>query len=508
MKQKILLAVMALALLPLWSCSDDYLDVNYDPGALETVPEGKVLLPTAEMAVANSLMGWDFGFGGGFWVQYWTQNYTSSQFKTLCEYQPQQFSTTYTSLMTRGLNNLKRIQTLYADTADSKNLGYYYVAEALSVFTWQIVTDVWGDIPYLEALKANDGLMHPKFDKQEDIYKDLIARADNLLSIDISETSIDGGYDFFFKGDLSAWEEFVAALKLKLMLRLSETPGYNNAEVFDFFAESPFYFEVSAKISGSVWNDSDEGKRHPMREFDEKGAEYVSGDVRGCKSFIDYLETNGDPRLGKLFSGTKSAFFGDFDSKDDSDGNGTPDDKETYCTPTFAPDMDLFIMSQWEVYFNIAEVCARAGEMDYAREYYEYGVSESLQQHGIDDESIIEQGGYAEWTATTTEQAIQQIAMQRWVAYCNYQHIEAFLERNRSKYPAVDDIDIATNRPYAYFNFPIGKLTISVKGRGLLNGNLPASPIYPEAVITRNNNALPQKPDVGQKVWWNQKTGK
>ena len=98
--------------------------------------------------------------------------------------------------------------------------------------------------------------------------------------------------------------------------------------------------------------------------------------------------------------------------------------------------------------------------------------------------------------------------MQKWVANANYQHIESFLERNRTKYPSVNDIDIEANRQFAFNNFPVGDLTISVKGRALLNGNLPASPLYPTSYLFRNNNAPSQKANVGEKVWWNMKIGK
>ncbi len=98
--------------------------------------------------------------------------------------------------------------------------------------------------------------------------------------------------------------------------------------------------------------------------------------------------------------------------------------------------------------------------------------------------------------------------MQKWVANANYQHIEAFLERNRTKYPSVNDIDIAADRQSAHDNFPVGQLTISVNGRAKTNGQLPASPIYPSSVLTRNNNAPGQKTDLLEKVWWDQKQGK
>ena len=505
MKSKYLIIGLFLSLI-LSGCSD-WLDINHDPDTLEQVPEADVLLPAAELGIANNLMGWHFGFGGGFWVEYWTQAYTASQFKTLCEYLPQDFGTAYNSLMAEPLPDLKRIKEM---TAEDENRGYYFVAEALSIFAWQMITDVWGDMPYFEALRGNEGLFHPKQDKGQEIYADLMLRINDLLTVDLSESSINGKQDLVYKGDLSKWYKFANTLKLKLMIRLSETTEYNNANLLAHIENGNILTE-SAKIPGTTWDDNMSGKRHPMRAFQAGGANYITTNVRACKSFADYIRLNNDPRLSKLFSGGtpayRAAFFGDFDSKEASDGS-TADNAATYAGIVFPADADLMIMSAWEVNFYIAEVYARANNHAKAKEYYEAGVKASLAQHNITDYSILEADGYAEWQNGTVEAEIKQISMQRWVAHCNFQHIESFLERNRTKYPSVNEIDIKANRRYAWDNFPAGELTISVNGRTLLNSELPASAMYPDAYIFRNNNAPAQKPNVGQKVWWNRKAGK
>ncbi|WP_461641728.1 SusD/RagB family nutrient-binding outer membrane lipoprotein [Labilibaculum euxinus] len=506
MKKSIIAISLALLSVFAWSC-DDFLDINQDPNVLGDIPDAKVVLPAAEIGLANQLMGWDFGFGGGYWAQYWTQAYAASQFKFLCEYTETDFEDAYEELTSGVLNDLKRIETV---SAESTNKGNYYVAEALSIFTWQIMTDVWGDIPYFEALKGDEGLYSPKFDAGADIYADLFARIDALLAIDLSGSSLDKNYDMIFGGDLAKWETFAKSVKLKLMMRLSETAGYDNAAVITFIEANNLISE-SAKISGSTWSDNQEGKRHPMREFEAGGAEYLSKNVIASKTFLDYLINNNDPRLDVLFSKTGSnhegAFFGDFNSKSDTDGDGVADDKEDYSTPLFAPDMDLVIMSTWEVNFFIAEAYARAGNNSKAKEYYDLGVLASLSQNGITSNDIIETG-YAVWIDGTIEEGIKQIAMQKWVANANYQHIESFLERNRTKYPAVNSMDISFDRQTAYTDFPIGFLSVSVTGKAKTNGKLPSSPTYPESVMVRNENKPAQKADLLEKVWWDKKVGK
>ncbi len=502
MKYKIIAISLACLSVFGWGC-DNYLDINEDPDVLRDIPVAKVVLPAAELNLANQLMGWDFGIGAGFWSEYWTQAYDASQFKTLCQYEETSFSATYSALTAGVLLDCKRMKTV---ATTNNNTGVYYAAEALSIFTWQIMTDVWGDIPYFEALKGDEGIVSPKFDEGSVIYADLLTRVDALLAINISEASLPGSYDFIYAGDLDQWKLFANSLKLKLMMRLSETDTYNNAAVVSFI-ESAEFLKNNAGISGSTWSDGQEGKRHPMREFEEGGADYLSSNVIASKNFLDYLEVNSDPRLDVLFEMTGGyhlgGFFGDFASKEDSDVNGTLDEDEDYSQAVFSATQDLVIMSTWEVNFYIAEAYARAGNNANAKMYYDIAVNASLAQHGVANDIITT--GYATWVDGSVEQGIKQIAMQKWVANANYQHVESFLERNRTKYPAVNTIDIRKDRADAYTNFPVGDFTVSIEGRGKTNAKLPTSPIYPMNVLTRNENAPAQKQDLLEKVWWNKK---
>ena len=515
MKKNIIKITYIFLLIFTISC-DDYLDINQDPNVLSTTDQPKILLPSAQVGLANTLMGWDLGFGGGFWSEYWTQAYTASQFKTLCNYDDDDFDDAYQEFTAVILNDTKRIKLL---STEEENNGYNYIAETISIFTWQVVTDLWGNVPYSEALRGDEGIKSPKFDNAEEIYKDLEARIDALLAIDISTlNAIDKDFDFVFAGDFTYWEKFANSLKLKLMMRQSETPDYSNADVITFINSATF-LDKSAFLFrdndgdgiNDVFDDNLEEKRHPMKEFELGGASYISTNVIGSKNFIDYLNTNNDPRIDVLFTspatGPMGAFFGDFNYKGDSNGDGTNDDEEDYSVPKFAGNIDLMIMSKWEVDFFLAEAYARANDLANAKKYYDMGVTASLEQNAIASTEIITTG-YATWVNGSIEENIKQIAMQKWVANANYQHIESFIDRNRTKYPSVDDIDIKADRSAANANFPVGSLTISVNGRGKTNGFLPSSPVYSSDVLNRNINAPSQKANLLQKIWWDKKAGK
>lgn len=497
-----------LSLFLVWGCSDKWLDINKDPNYLSELPNSNALVPISEMSIANTLMGWDMAFAGGYWSQYMAQNYNASQFKFLEEYSETEFSTTYNELTAGTLNDLKRIKHI-AEAGEDE--GSYLLAEALSIYVWQVITDTWGTVPYFEALKGDEGISSPAFDDGQAIYTDLLARVDLLLAKDFSKAKINAKTDFLLGGDVTKWIQFTNSLKLKLMIRLSETPSYNNSTVLAFVKTADL-LKSGANISGSIFENKD-GKRHPMAEFDAGGANYLVTNVIASKTLLDYLKLNIDPRLNSIYvapsTGHKGAFQGDFDSNEDSDKNGTLDEKENYSTMSFAYNMDIPLISLWEVEFYQAEVYARAADHVNAKLHYENAVNASMAAHGLTN-SITGDGGYAKWVDGTVEQEIKQISMQKWVAYAKYQHWEAFLERNRTKYPSVNNIDVASDRVFAYQNFPIGDFTIAVKGRTKLQGNLPASPIYPNDVLTRNTSPTkpPQKDNVGKKVWWNLKAGK
>ena len=61
-------------------------------------------------------------------------------------------------------------QTLIDLAATKASPAYAGIAKLLKAYNFAVVTDLYGDIPYSQALLGNANL-HPRYDKQEDIYK-------------------------------------------------------------------------------------------------------------------------------------------------------------------------------------------------------------------------------------------------------------------------------------------------------------------------------------------------
>ncbi|MCK5814824.1 MAG: SusD/RagB family nutrient-binding outer membrane lipoprotein, partial [Flavobacteriaceae bacterium] len=80
----------------------------------------------------------------------------------------------------------------------------------------------------------------PAFDDSTVIYADLMTRIDALLAIDPTNATVKESFDFLYAGDLDEWVKFANSVKLKLMIRQSETSNYNNGDVLSFVTSNSF----------------------------------------------------------------------------------------------------------------------------------------------------------------------------------------------------------------------------------------------------------------------------
>ena len=103
-------------------------------------------------------------------------------------------------------------------TAETR-FTYAGVAKILKAYAFSILVDVYGDCPFTEANKFDQGIKQPKFDKGVDIYPQLIKLIDEGVA-DINNkapnASKPGNDDYIYKGNTTNWIKAANTLKLKL----------------------------------------------------------------------------------------------------------------------------------------------------------------------------------------------------------------------------------------------------------------------------------------------------
>lgn len=96
---------------------------------------------------------------------------------------------------------------------------YVGIAKILKAYTVSMMVDVWGDIPYSEYDRFEEGIRQPKFDKGIDIYPQLLKLLDEGIA-DINNPAVNpskpAGDDYIYKGSTANWIKAANTIKLKL----------------------------------------------------------------------------------------------------------------------------------------------------------------------------------------------------------------------------------------------------------------------------------------------------
>jgi hypothetical protein len=127
----------------------------------------------------------------------------------------------------RLLNDVNAIQT-----SPASNNGYKGVALILKSQLASLLTDLWIDVPYSQAIKGSSGsIFSPIYDKQQDIYMSAGGILDNLdkaiVLLSTTKDAISG--DILYKGDLNKWIRFANSLKVRYLIRVSKKENVSAA---------------------------------------------------------------------------------------------------------------------------------------------------------------------------------------------------------------------------------------------------------------------------------------
>ncbi|TRX52196.1 SusD/RagB family nutrient-binding outer membrane lipoprotein [Fulvivirga sp. M361] len=166
------------------------------------------------------------------------------------------------------------------------------IARIWKVFIMHRITDFWGDVPYSEAFSGD---ITPVYDKQADIYRDMLSELENAVAqIDPSKTLNFQTSDVMYRGDLDLWIRFANSLRLRLAMRISDAdPALAQEHVTAILAENRLIENNSQSAImnyGRDFGGADENVQ-PMsliKSFNE---------YRMSNTIIDYLQDNNDPRL-------------------------------------------------------------------------------------------------------------------------------------------------------------------------------------------------------------------
>ncbi|WP_276503618.1 SusD/RagB family nutrient-binding outer membrane lipoprotein [Terrimonas pollutisoli] len=394
---------------------------------------------------------------------------------------------------------------------EAENANKRSAVRIIRAYVFHRLTDLYGDVPYFDAGKGyTDLLFKPKFDKQSDIYADLLKELDESAQAFDASKPFFGSADLFYAGDVSKWKKFAYSLMLRLGMRLTKVDAAKAQQwVAKAIAGGVFQSNADNLVLNHETGPSGVNQNPYTTPYLGEDLQNGTNGTKMGQTFINQLKNTSDPRL-RIYARLENS------------GDNTPANQKglpngfTAATITSHPswtaaglpaysdpntltilrqDAPDIIMSYAEVQFLLAEAAVRGWDSGSALTYYNNGVTAAMKMLAVygtavppvtDAEIAAYLVAHPFLIAGTDAEKFNQIHTQKWIAFF-FNGLEAFADLRRSGYPLLTPV-----------NYP-GNLT---------GGKLPRRLIYDESEKVNNADnyaaAIAQQgaDDFNTRVWW------
>jgi len=201
---------------------------------------------------------------------------------------------------TGGLVDLRKLQAGARALNDRTMLGIAQAMEALLMGTG---ADLFGDLPYSEALK---GTPNPRLDPQLEVYDAVQALLSEAITNLQSRTGSDIGplgADLAYGGDPDKWLRLAHTLRARFYLHTAEV-------------RPAAYAQALAEARQGILDPADDFSAHYSGSLNEQNFWYQFGVVQRPgylvpnEQFLALLQSRDDPRLGDYFNEDQSDISG------------------------------------------------------------------------------------------------------------------------------------------------------------------------------------------------------
>lgn len=423
------------------SCTKDFEEINVDPNRPEKVNPGVILSQLQYRIVNNSVSA--------------ARNFTHE----LMQVDAPRSSTSGLGLHRYIVNpgagvwssfyqNLTDIEDIYTIADRLKENNYKAIALVYKCWAYSILTDLYGDVPYSQAIKATEGNFKPSFDKQKDIYIQILKDLETANSLFDDSKILTYGGDLVYNTSaltsgknvgIQRWKKFGNSLRLRLLLRISKKEGEVNVkeQISSILADPVKYPTLNANADDAIF-------RYPgtfpyfnpfynARTLDWRDGTYFT------EYFLNNLNAIQDPRRAiwaipvtvngvSTFRGIQSGYPTTLEYVVGQNSSYT-DALKTL------PQLGV-MMPFAEVEFIKAELALKGFNTGKTpKAHYDAGITASIVQWGATiPATYLTQKGVAYDATLSTEKQLEQIFQQKYYAYF-FVDYQAWFEKRRTGYP-------------------------------------------------------------------------
>jgi hypothetical protein len=448
---------LLLVFLLVSACERSWLseDWNVNPNSPNDVPM-ELLVPTIEVEMGFNLEGNNTVRTTNLWMQqfdgYSRQSFTEMRYQLT----PADVNNVWNSMYSGGLMTAK----VLIDKAEASESPHYSgVAKVLTAVMLEVFTDLFGDLPYSDALNGQEGNLQPTFDSQQTIYTTIQSLLDQAIQeLGSADNAIALKGDAIYNNNLNRWIAAAYAVKARAALQLSKVNGnqaYTDARTYAASA-----ITSNAGDMDVVWDAQD---KNPLYQF-----MVDRGDIRMCETFLNLFAAD-DPRIPRFFGEDPSGGISGGAPAGENDAVSPPGPAlASQTSPTT-------MISYAEVKFIEAEANFMLGDKAAALAAYQAAVAASVNK--------IAGGDNTDWLDANinneTEGALtlDKIMTQKYLAL--HGQVQVFNDWRRTGIPSLSLV-------------PGAKTT-----------EIPRRFPYAQDEITYNSNT-PSGITITQRLWWDQ----
>jgi len=446
MKRYTNILMIALCAVMVYSCSEDIMDGINKNVNNPTDVSSRLTITDAMTSSAFNVTGSDLAFYASCYIEHNVGIYGQMYNAEIRANEPTN-STTYNNPWNSTYQNLLNLKSVItkcseggSEAGNFKTLG---MAQVLTAYNLAILTDVYGDVPWKEALQP--GIIYtPKLDSQESIYTEIFTYLESATTnlAKVSTFPSIGTQDFLYAGDAAGWIKFANGLKARYTMRLSLKKADYDAVIT--YANSSF--ASSAEQCQFKYNGGT--STSPFYQF-LKDRNYFGAST----SFHNKLVSRSDPRDTVYFkpatAGGELIFA----------PNGTPSQSQglfgiSGLSITTAP---TYLLSYHEIEFLKAEAYARKNDLVNAAASLKKGIVAACGKVNV-KVSAINAGIYFDDVVapklTTQASALNEIMVQKYIAFFEEEAVEAYNDIRRLKAMGEGDF-IQLSNPLNSTKFPL-----------------------------------------------------
>lgn len=305
------LAIISLVAVGLTAGGCDLTELNENPNAASSADPDE-LLTNAQLDLADTY--WR-DYPSGFWMRY-AQFLTTNQYTDADRFR---YASRRAGLNNGNwadmyfiLNDLQEIVRLNRRSPGDvsgfgPNPNQIAIAKILQAWTYQVMTDMWGPIPFSEALKGQDtGNFAPAYTGQPQIYTALLDTLSAASSMIQTGAPTLAAGDLIYGGDMGKWKDFANALKMRVAMRMSDQRPQEAATAINEAIQAGA-FESNSGSALIPFGSSSPYTNPIWAQYAIEGRD----DWAAPRAIVSVMNRNEDPR--------RRAFFADADA--DSTGN-------------------------------------------------------------------------------------------------------------------------------------------------------------------------------------------